>query len=316
MWIEREGGKWNGERRMWYARKLMYLYAGPSPCIEPIKGERSKGGCQRLTVTSTFGSKKCNPSFIPPLCSWWGFHLIECACIAKNPNLTSGCKAKKSDLCKFLHDTHTQQLKYRNGLKFLSFHRKLIASDCKREGTRSIGKISNWKVKKIIPMIPVLPLHIIDQVPIDLSMRWSTAAEYDRPRNTSLLWGRCCKVESGEVNSCRAIQANKTYWKFSDSYAFAAVATNLIWWAFCSPRVWYLGGEYWLNGRMFPVIMNSLGFSRWISCRKLGRAFWAAVNTPRFLRRELRTKFSDPLFLCIVGNGVGARTRYWIRVAW
>ena len=86
-------------------------------------------------------------------------------------------------------------------------------------------------------MIPVFLLGIIDQVPIDLSMRWSTAGEYGRPWYTSLLRDQCGKVESGEVSSCRAKQVNGTYWKFSDSYAFAAVATNLVCKAFCSPRV-------------------------------------------------------------------------------
>jgi len=86
-------------------------------------------------------------------------------------------------------------------------------------------------------MIPVFLLGIIDQVPIDLSMRWSTAGEYGRSWDTSLLRDQCCKIESGKVSSCRAIQVNRTYWKFSDSYAFAAVATNLVCKAFWTPRV-------------------------------------------------------------------------------
>ena len=84
-------------------------------------------------------------------------------------------------------------------------------------------------------MISVLLLHITDQVPIDLSMRRGTPAKYDRPRDATPFRDQCCKVESGQV-SYGAIQVNATYWKFSDSYALTAVATNLACKAFCSPR--------------------------------------------------------------------------------
>ena len=47
-------------------------------------------------------------------------------------------------------------------------------------------------------MIPVLLLHIIYQVPIDLSMRRSTLGEYVRPRDATLLRDQGCKVESGQ----------------------------------------------------------------------------------------------------------------------
>ena len=47
-------------------------------------------------------------------------------------------------------------------------------------------------------MIPVLLLHIIYQVPIDLSMRCSTLGEYIRPRDATLLRDQGCKVESGQ----------------------------------------------------------------------------------------------------------------------
>ena len=77
-------------------------------------------------------------------------------------------------------------------------------------------------------MIPVLSLHIIDEIPIDLGMHWSTAAEYNKPRNISFLRDQWCKVKSGQVSICREIQVNRTYWKFSDPYAFVAVATNLV----------------------------------------------------------------------------------------
>ena len=45
-------------------------------------------------------------------------------------------------------------------------------------------------------MIPILLLHIIDQVTINLSMHYSTVGEYGRSRDTTLLRGQCCKVES------------------------------------------------------------------------------------------------------------------------
>ena len=54
-------------------------------------------------------------------------------------------------------------------------------------------------------MIPFLLFGMTDQVPVDLSMRWSTAGEYRRPWDTSLLRDQCRKVESDEVSSSRAI---------------------------------------------------------------------------------------------------------------
>ena len=91
-----------------------------------------------------------------------------------------------------------------------------------------MGKYQIGEAKKSIPMIPVLLLYIIDEASINLSMRWSTAGEYDRPWNTTLLRDQRCKVDSGKVSSCRAIQVSRMYWKSSNSYAFAAVATNLV----------------------------------------------------------------------------------------
>lgn len=41
--------------------------------------------------------------------SWWGFHLTGCADFARSLNPIFRCNAKKSDLCKFVHDTHTTE---------------------------------------------------------------------------------------------------------------------------------------------------------------------------------------------------------------
>ena len=120
------------------------------------------------------------------------------------------------------------------GLNFLSFHRELFAIDC--EPKKQHGANIKLEENGNIPMIPVFLLHIIDHVLIDLSCR-STLGKYGRPRETTLFRDQCCKVESGQVSICGEIQVNATYWKFSDSYAFAAVATNLACKAFCSPRV-------------------------------------------------------------------------------
>jgi hypothetical protein len=47
-------------------------------------------------------------------------------------------------------------------------------------------------------MIPILLLHIIYQVPIDLGMRCSTLGEHIRPWDATLLRDQGCKVESGQ----------------------------------------------------------------------------------------------------------------------
>ena len=143
---------------------------------------------------------------------------------------------------KFAHDTDAMNSRVPNieisqQPKISQFHRELDPIDCEPERTWWIEQILNWKGDVSIPMIPVLLVVVIDQVPIHPSMRWCTAAEYDRSWDTSLLRNQLCKVEFGQVNSCRAIEVNRTYWKFSDSYSFAAVATNLVCKAFYSPRV-------------------------------------------------------------------------------
>ena len=98
-----------------------------------------------------------------------------------------------------------QKSKHCDGLNsnFLSFHWELVAIDCEPEETRGLSNIK-LEENETIPMIPVFLLHIINQIPINLSMRCSTPVEYGRPRDATLLRDQRCKVESGPGQHLRS----------------------------------------------------------------------------------------------------------------